>query len=174
MVPGSDSVRRGRYPAFAPHPSSRCAWAVGPGRGGLRQLSERKGECRDASDEHDESECRNASRNQPEPSRSESPSQGEHPSLAERGADEPKRQDGERGQEPARRTKLDERPLVADTSLSTCVSGSDLSMLAVVGENRVGRWHLHHDSQRRRPDKDRDAEGPGGPYADAATCRAPR
>ena len=41
------------------------------------QLSEREGECRDASGEHDESECRNASRNQPEPSRSELPSQTE-------------------------------------------------------------------------------------------------
>ena len=109
---------------------------------GLTQLSEREGECRNASGEHDESERRDASRNQPEPSRSELPSQSEHPSLAERGANEPKRQDGERGQEPAGRTKLDERPLIADTSLPACVSGRDLSMPAVVGQYRVGRGHL--------------------------------
>lgn len=44
---------------------------------GLSQLSEREGECRDASGEHDESERRDAPGNQPEPSRSESPSQSE-------------------------------------------------------------------------------------------------
>jgi hypothetical protein len=43
----------------------------------LSQLSEREGECRDASGEHDESECHDASCNQPEPSRSELPSQTE-------------------------------------------------------------------------------------------------
>jgi hypothetical protein len=41
------------------------------------QLSEREGDRRDASGEHDEGECRDAARNQPEPSRSELPSQSE-------------------------------------------------------------------------------------------------
>ena len=102
----------------------------------LNHFSEREGECRNASGEHDESECHDASRNQPDPSRSELPNQSEQPSLAELRANEPKRQDGERGPEPARRTELDEGPLVADTSLSTCVSGSDRSMLAIVGQHR--------------------------------------
>jgi len=47
------------------------------GASGLTQLIEHEGECRDASGEHDESERRDASRNQPELSRSELPSQGE-------------------------------------------------------------------------------------------------
>ena len=55
-------------------------------------------------------------------------------------------------------------------------------MLAIVGQYRVGRGHLHHDSQRRITEKDRFAEDPGAcrgwsaataPYA-SATCRAPR
>jgi hypothetical protein len=45
--------------------------------------------------------------------------------------------------------------------LSTRLSGSDLSMLAIVAQYRVGRRHLHHDSQRCRTEKDRLAEDPG-------------
>jgi hypothetical protein len=62
-------------PARTP-PSDLDAWGL-LRESGLSQLSEREGECRDASGEHDESERRDAPRNQPEPSRSESPSQSE-------------------------------------------------------------------------------------------------
>ena len=56
---------------------ARCPRESGVVAVALNQLSERESERRDASGEHDESECGDASRNQPEPSRSELPSQTE-------------------------------------------------------------------------------------------------
>jgi hypothetical protein len=75
LAPGTSSRVK---PVRCLHPSpSQSPRKSGLVAGALNQLSEREGECRDASDEHDESECRDASRNQPEPSRSELPSQSE-------------------------------------------------------------------------------------------------
>ena len=75
LAPGTFVSREaGQVSAPSPSQSPRKSGLVA---GALNQLSEREGECRDASDEHDESECRDASRNQPEPSRSELPSQTE-------------------------------------------------------------------------------------------------
>ena len=65
------------HEAEVPTARERGANGAYLGRAALSQLSEREGECRDASGEHDESKCRDASRNQPKPSRSELPSQSE-------------------------------------------------------------------------------------------------
>ena len=68
---------RARGGVTVPHPPERLLSRRNLVAEALNQLSEREGECRDASGEHDKSECRDAPRNQLEPSRSESPSQSE-------------------------------------------------------------------------------------------------
>jgi len=55
----------------------------------LGELVEHQDACRHASHKHYESERRDASRYEPEPSRSESPSQRENRPLAQNGTDEP-------------------------------------------------------------------------------------
>jgi hypothetical protein len=118
-------------------------------RGVSGQLIEHEYERRDASREHYDSKRRSASRYEPEPTGSELPSQSEERSLAQHRADEPERQEGDRDQKPAGRTKLDERPVVGHVSLSARLQGDDVSMLSIVGLHPARQGHLRHDSQRR-------------------------
>jgi hypothetical protein len=80
----------------------------------LGELIEHKDERRDASREYQENECCGASGNKPQPPRRESPCEGEKRSRAEPGTHEPKPQERDGGNEPARGTKLD--PLLTKTS----------------------------------------------------------
>ena len=78
-------------------------------------MNKHEDECCNASGEH-ESDCCDAARDELESSRSELPSRDDKLTLAELWTDEPEPQERNRGDEPARRTKLD--PSIFEASLA--------------------------------------------------------